>query len=360
MDDGDLREFIKYDIAEDYRAILKYCFFYLNNHCDYTIMAGLLPYISMFVLEGHSYLSKRKIIEIDSIDRELRKEVGGYRAKGVKLYGQFNMKEFNNINNFIDSEYNKFLKSKYKKGSQTSSVETYNYFLALLDNEVIGNYHWYTKKIFDIDISICGDKEEANNKIAHYVESITKFIAQVYVCLTGTTISPQDSTAGLTFKVEYLDLNMKVHDVNFNESCPRNILLALLDVLCSLNYYRKIFYKINSDFHFDIKIKYCTLFYATISIKKILEFCKLRSIEIGEIDRLENYILELDSMVIKNNLRKVCMHYEVFDKNYHECQIDPFIEEFEKELKQSIENIQKNLHCYIENLSNIVSSLIRS
>ena len=126
------------------------------------------------------------------------------------------------------------------------------------------------------------------------------------------------------------------------------ILMAVLDILCVLNSYRKIFTVINENFMFDMKVKYAILFHSIMSLKGIVEHCEKKQIDIQMDKSLKSYIFDLEKKQVKNRLRISCMHYNFPIDDWNN---DPFIDAFEKDFDNSIEAISQELSLTIDELA---------
>ena len=331
----------------DYKAILEFVMTCRNNHLDYSSYMGIMPFFCMYVLEGYNFLCKNNIINKDCITTQELEKLEKCRSVGVKLHSNFKKKTFNSINNFNREEYIKFFNKagSFARLFLTKSIK--NYFVCCIDNYPIGNYHLYSKKVLDMEIGTYID--DVSPQVFDYAYLLSSFSAKIVIAIDKTVNPDLMGQEKISMQFDYADLNMAYDYTNFRIKQSPPILMALLDVLCVLNSYRKIFTQINKDRVFDIKIKFTILFYAILSLKAIFNYCDTENIDIQAKRDFIDYILGLDKQYVKNNLRKFCMHYDFPSTDWKE---DPFTEAFELEFQKPIKNVSQDLSEVLNTLAN--------
>lgn len=331
-------------ILLDYESILNFLKTCIDNNLDYASYMGIMPFLCMYVVEGYKFLSKNAIINEDSIDKEFLSKIEKCRASGVKLYSGFNRKTFNSINEFNRAEYIKFFKKAFPKLEPKIFWFVDNYFVCFVDKLLVGNYHLYSKKVLNLEIGSYID--DITPRVYEFSYNLVSFISKIIFGI-DKNFKPK-SIQEVKFEFKYSDLNMAYNIRNFSIKNNPPILMAFIDILSILNSYRKIFCNINKDFILDIKTKYIILFYSIISIKNVVDYCTTNNIDIHMNNELIEYVLNIDSKYLKNNLRKYCMHYDFPENNW---KLNPFTNEFESTFNTSINDISIELKNVIDKLS---------
>lgn len=311
-------------ILADYNSILNYVMNCRNNDLDYCCSMAIMPFFCMYVAEGFDFLVKNQIINVDCISSEDLKRIKKCRALGVKLYSSFKQSTFNSINDFNREEYIKFFKKAFPNADVKILKIVDNYFLCFVNGFPVGNYHLYAKKILNMDIG--SYIEDVSEEVYNHSYLLASFITIVVKSLNQSLDLDTFGKEKINIEAKYVDFNMAYNYSNFSiEDCPP-VLMALLDVLCVLNSFRKVFSLINKDENFGIKIGYSVLFYSVLSVKEILSYCESNSIIIPASCVLSRSVETLEDKYVKNRLRKYCMHYDFPENEWNE---EPFKEEFE-------------------------------
>ena len=335
-----------FHIKCDYEAILDYMMTCLNNKLDYSSYMGVMPFFCMYVHEGYKYLNKNKLINPDCAAEQHLNKLNKYRAKGVKLYEGFTQTAFKSINNFNRNEYIKFYKKKFPESEPNLSPSVNNYFICCVDEFPIGNYHLYSKKVFNTEIG--SYIPDISQRIYDLAYLLSKFSSKIVVALDPSFDMNKIGARNIQMNFNYTELNMAYNYSNFRIKSVPPILMAFLDILCVLNSYRKVFVSINEDRVFDLKVKYTILYYAINSLISIIKHCEENGINISMNETLKMYILYLKSVYVEPRLRVFCMHYDFPDTTWNK---DPFVEEFERFFEKPIAEISTEFSKIIEDLS---------
>lgn len=335
-----------FHIKRDYEAILKYMMTCLNNKLDYSSYMGVMPFFCMYVLEGYNYLQKNHLINADCIEQQDLNKLEVCRSKGVKLHSGFKQKSFNSINDFNRDEYIKFYKAAFPKSKTRLLPFVDNYFICCVDEFPIGNYHLYSKKVFDMEVG--SYIPDVSKRVYDLAYLLANFSSRIVMAIDQRFGKDMIDTHTVKMDFKYIDLNMAYDYSNFRIKCAPPILMAFLDVLCVLNSYQKVFTVINEDSIFDVKVKYTILFHAILSAKDIVEYCERSKIDIQMDEVLKNHIKYLDKTYVKNELRKFCMHYDFPETTW---QNDSFTEMFEKVFGKPFKEISHELSFALENLA---------
>lgn len=335
-----------FHIKCDYEAILDYIMTCLNNKLDYSSYMGVMPFFCMYVLEGYKYLDKNKLINADCIASKDLSKLKTYRSKGVKLYEEFKQTTFDSINEFNRSEYIKFYKKAFPKSNPRLLTLVDNYFICCVDEFPVGNYHLYSKKVFNMEIG--SYIPDISRRIYDLAYLLSNFSSKIVVALDPSFDRNNIGARNIQMNFNYTDLNMAYDYSNFRIKGIPPILMAFLDILCVLNSYRKVFVAINDDCVFDLKVKYTILLYAIKSLISIIEYCEENKIDINMDKTMKLYIWDLKSIYIKNRLRRFCMHYDFPENTWNK---DPFVEEFERFFEKPIAEISTEFSKIIEDLS---------
>lgn len=320
MDDDTLIDYTFERIISDYRSLYDYINIWLGNNIEYSMVVNLLPFASLVAVEGYDFLVKESYI-IPSEELKARmKGIKTIRAKSNKLYYQFKQSTYDSINSFNRDEYEKFFHKTFPNDENVRLTKTIpNYYIAWINNKPINNYHYLSKKIFDCEI---GAYVSIVPKVNQYVSNLFSFIYEVLKIFKSDDELAANTRKGVYFKVCYCDLNMAYDYKNFRIAHNPPILMALLDVLCTLNFYNKVFTKINKDFDLDLKLKYITLFYALVSIRDIIKYCNESNYDFAMKNELWEYVTNKETKFVHNKLRRICMHYDFssfisLDEPYH-------------------------------------------
>lgn len=321
-------------IVEDYRAIYEFLIDYLASKVSYCAIMGVFPYLCMLVCEGYEVLEKNNFIPTNFIDEKQLDKIKQCRAKGIKLYEKFKQSTYNSIQEFNNNEFEKFLNKTnplFPRWMKEPFVD--NYFIVVLNNKIVGNYHLYANKILNQEIgtyngNIPEEIKELSTTLAWFVVTIVRH-------LDGELLNYEAQP--FTFPHKEYDLNMKKNYKNFSIMNQPPILMAFLDIISVLNYYNEFFSKASRDFYLKLKIKYAILFYSIIGTKNILEYCQKENITLQ--DGLLEEIYLLDKNLCSNLLRRYSLHYE-YKENWS---INPIDEAFESKFHRSIEEIDSLL-----------------
>ena len=330
----------------DYKAILAFMKNCLDNHLAHPSYMGLLPFFFTYVYEGYKYLHENQLINIDCVTKQALDELEEYRAKGVKLHYGFKQSTSNSINKFNEGEYRKFYDQKFPKKEVCYDHSVANYFIHCIDEFPVGNYHLYSKKVFNMEMG--SYVSDISVPITNRIYLLTKFSSEIARAIDTHFDINNIATRNIQMTFNYTELNMAYDYSNFRIKGVPPILMAVLDILCVLNSYCKIFTVINENFMFDIKVKYAVLFYSIMSLKGIVEHCEKKQIDIQMDESLKSYIFDLDKKYIINRLRICCMHYDFPIEDWNS---DPFIDAFEKDFDNSIEAISQELSLTIDELA---------
>ena len=340
-------------IVCDYKAIIDYAQTCINNKLGYQAYMCILPFFSMYVFEGYEYLCDHNILNRESIQKQGLAKLEKCRAMGVKLHSDFKKTTFKSLNDFNRNEYIKFFNKAHPIARLILKESIKNYCIFFVENCPIGNYHLYSKKVLDMEVGTY--MEDVSKQVYEYAFLLSRFGTEVVSGIDTTFDLTLMGQRKISIQFNSIDYNMAYDYKDFRIKHSPPILMALLDVLCVLNGYRKIFVKINKDRILDIKIKYTILFYAILSLRSIFNFCDSENIYIPAEREFTNYIQDLENQYVKNKLRKFCMHY---DFPIDEWKQDPFTEEFEKEFQKPIQQISQALFDVIDTLANKLQELI--
>lgn len=353
-----ISEFTHYTIGcilRDYKSIFYYIRHCMDNKSVHPGITNVLPYISMLVYEGNKFLKRNGIIKIDSeLEDDIRK-LNHFRSMGIKLYSEFNLKQYCALNDFNKNEYEKFYKKAYPLSKVHLVREVNNYFLHIVNGILIGNYHLYAQKIFETEIGSYNDNISV--WVGDYTYLVSNFISSILSIFEVDMISPQD-IKGLKFDDKYVGINMAYAYKNFSIQDNPPILMALLDLVCNLNFFENIFSKINKDLVLDLKLKYCVIFYSILSIKKILEFCISHDFAIDKSAEFYRYVVDLESQYVCNRLRVVCMHYDLEENSIEEFKSDPFKEQFEHVLGKDLWGCKDKISKVLKELSEELNDFV--
>ena len=330
----------------DYESILEYLIVCMNNDLDVPGFMTIIPHLCLYVTEGYNLLIEHKVILPDCISKQDKQLFAHCRSNGVKLYTKFKDKTYESLSRFNEEEYASFFE-KVNPGKRLSFFPNINnYFICFAQGLPVGNYHLYSKRIFDM-------------KIGSYIEDISPLISDFSYRLIGAcskivrALDPsfditKISSPSIQLQFQYVDINMYNNYANFSIKNNPPILMALLDILCVLNSYGKVFVIINKDLVLDLKVKYTLLFYAILSIRDIFSYCENKNLDINIPTEFKQYISILESKYIKNPLRRCCMHYN-FEEDF--ISTDYIIEKFITKFGKPIKEVSAELSCVINELA---------
>lgn len=326
-------------IISDYSALYNYIDKWIGKNFDQSVISNILPFANLIVAEGYDFMVKNQYI-ISSM--ELKQQINTIkdcRAASIKLYENFKQKTHDSINDFNRQEYIKFFHKQYPEiKSPYMTREVNNYFLAFINEKPISNYHYLAKKIFDFDIG--SYNVDLKEQVYKYTSNIFSFVYKILDYFKMGDSTSCCKTQSLNIKLKYCDLNMAYDYDNFNIKHNPPILMVLLDVLCTLNYYIEIFSSLNEDFKFDLKIKYIILFYAVISVRDIINFCDRTGYDFIYKKELQCYVNNRDNKFNNGKLRRICMHY---DFSEFANLVDPFQNAFEQFFNINVNQVSEIL-----------------
>lgn len=335
------------NIYYDYMAILDYVITCLNNNLDYYSYMGIYPFLCLYVVEGYDYLIKHNIIDEKHISKTDLVKLKNCRACGVKLYSDFKKTTYDSINEFNRKEYEKFFKKAFPSLKVRLWKFVDNYFICFNDGFPVGNYHLYSKKVFNMEIGTYID--DVGPRIRDLSTVLTSFSLNIVKGINPNIDVKQFGNKNLKMEFECADLNMAYNHKNFSIKDNPPILMALLDILCVLNSCLKVFSFINDNIRIGVKIKYSILFYSILSLKNIIKYSEENGIDIKFDVTFKIYINDLDKKYTRNNMRRYCMHYDFPENNWEK---DPFVEEFSEFFGKDFDDVHKEISNTIEEMSN--------
>lgn len=182
---------------------------------------------------------------------------------------------------------------------------------------------------------------------------MVSFIAQI---LVAAHIEIEQSAKAISFnKIQYADINIGGNYKNFGIQNNPPILMAFMDILCTVNSYNDVFTEINTDERFDLKVKYLIFFESIQGIKRIIEFCQTSQIDLTIDKAFTEFIDKMEKTCCKNQLRRYCAHYGYKETNWRS---DPIIEVFEKHFEKPFAVISKDISAYILKLSIYLNAFV--
>lgn len=344
-----LNEFSMSEIVYDLKAVLNCLQICMANKVDASIYEGFIPYLCTFVYSGYEYLEKQNII-LKTSDKAFKKKIGKVRSKFLKQYATFNNGTYKSLNDFNRNEYIKFFHKKYPNSSPILTREIKNYYIASINDKPIDNYH-LSSSILGCEIGSYND--DITPQVQSFIYQMVYFIVQI---LTAAHKDIGRNTKRVSFdKVKYADINMAYNYENIGVQGNPPILMAFMDILCTVNSYNEIFAKINSNKRIDLKVKYLVLFESIQGIKKIIEFCQESKIDLIIDKTVVEFVKNTDKVCCKNLLRRYCAHYEYKETCWGS---DPIVEAFEKHFNKSINEINKDLSLCLEMLANYLNDFV--
>ena len=334
MTNDEIKKFTIYEILLDYKIIINYFQICFKNNLDLAYSVGLLPFVSMCVNEGYKRLRNYCDLPPSILTCEDKKLISECRAIGLKLYDGFAFSTFNKLNNFNWNEYVAFYKDMCSNNETIKlNSKVCNYFLCSINNSPVGNYHLFYEKIFNLSIGSYNDR--VPEQVYKFVHRLIGFMCRILASFKIDVIDEVQKVV-MPLKLNYVDYNMAFNYDRFRIKNMPPVLIALLDVLCVLNYYKYLFCKINHYSFINFKVKYITLFYSIISVKSIFKYCQENKIELPNNSQLNELTLMYDNKFIFNDIRKCIMHYDYLTcSKYSE---DPLKEKIEEKFKCSIKN----------------------
>ncbi len=349
MTEEQLREFSINEIVHDFKAILDCLQICAYNKVNADIFQGFNPYLCSFVYSGYKYLEEKKVISgIGDID--FKKKVDKSRSKFLKQYVKFNEGTYKRLNKFNHDEYIKFFRKYNPNSYPFITKEVNNYNIASINNKPIDNYH-LSSSILCCEIGSYIDDITPNVEL--FIYQMTSFIVQI---LVAAHVEPANCTQIILFpKVKYNDINMAHSYKNFGIKNNPPILMAFLDILCTVNSYNEVFVKINSNDRFDLKVKYLILFISVIGLKEVVKFCRKSNFELPIDGDFEEFITQTDQTYCRSKIRNYCAHYGYKEIDWES---DPIVEVFEKNFNKPIGEISDDLSKQLLKLSDYLNKFV--
>ena len=346
MTEDELKRYSINEIIYDLKAILNCFQISVNNNLGAAVYVGLIPYLYSFIYAGLEYLERYQFITID--DKEMSKKVKTLRSKFQKQYAQ--IKSTKSLEEFIDSEYKKFLELHNQKTSspQTGNVVN-NYYVADLNDKPIDNYH-LASSLFDFEIG-----SYVPIIVPQLSSHIGELLSIIKYLLTEAGVDLTAPPSTVTFdEIKYADINITRNYINFGIQNNPAILMAFLDILCVLNSYNEVFTRINSDVRLDFKVKFLVLFDSITATAKMIEYCENnhKNLKFGDEDK--DFIFTIKEKYCKNQLRRACAHYDFSPEREHWSQkweADPIVELFEGTFHKEIDVISNEFDEILKELS---------
>lgn len=345
----EIQDFAIREIVNDLRAILDCLQVCVFNNASSSIFQGVNPYLCSFVYSGYEFLEKQKI-DIGISDNGFKKKVSKSRSKFLKQYPEFKKGTYESLNNFNRDEYIKFFHKDYPTLSPKMIKAVNNYYIASINNKPIDNYH-LSSSILCCEIGSYID--DITPQIQLFIYQMTHFIVQI---LLAAHIEPTNCTQKILIpEVIYNDINMAYSYKNFGIQNNPPILMAILDILCTVNSYNEVFVKINSNERLDLKVKYLILFCSVVGLKNIIAFCRKSNIKITIERKLEEFIAEINQKYCKSKIRNYCAHYGYEETDWES---DPVVEIFEKYFNKSVNEISDDLSKQLLTLGEYLNKFV--
>lgn len=330
MTDEQMREFSINEIVQDLKAILDCLQICMYNKTEAAIFQGINPYLCVFVYSAYEYLEDQKII-LGISDNDFKKKIGKSRSKFLKQYLEFNKGTYKSLNEFNRKEYIKFYHKIYPNLHPVIVKEITNYYIASINNKPVDNYH-LSSGIFGCEIGSYID--DITPAVEMYIYQMVSFVGQI---LSAADIKMESVSQSVLFdEVKYADINMVYSYQNFGIRDNPPILMAFLDILCTLNSYSEVFTKISPNQRLNLKVKYLVLFQSICGLKKVIEFCQESKISLSIKKEFIDFIWQTNNLYCKGKLRRYCAHYGYIEKYWEK---DPVKEVFEEFFKKSISEI---------------------
>ena len=339
---NELKEYSQNQILNDCITITNIIYSCITTNRNIAYYATSFLYLNMFTYEANDFCEKYNIDLGNITDLEFKTFLKTFRNKSVKLYQDMANHSFNSLNTFALSE-NDLFENFYNK------TDVNNYVLFLVDKYPVCNYHLLCKKILNISV---GKYENFKDKLEQYMFNIFGFMAsksKITHCSLTKINLPEINTFTADINTLRSYSNFRIKDVTIN--------MALLDILCVLNYYILIFKKLNTDWILDLKIKYITLYLVLESLEGVFKYCLEQKIKLPYLNYMINYISNLKQECIFNLPRKVCMHYDYTQAKY-EFDKDPVIEAFETKFNMNIEKVIELIDYKMQELFNNLNNYI--
>lgn len=345
----EIQDFAICEIVNDLKAILDCLQSCVFNNANAAIVQGVNPYLCTLVYSGYEFLEKHKI-DIGISDNGFKKKVSKSRSKFLKQYPEFKKGTYESLNNFNREEYIKFFHKDYPTLSPKIIKEVNNYYIASVNEKPIDNYH-LSSSILGCEIGSYID--DITPQIQQFIYQMTHFIVQI---LLAAHIDPVNCTQKTLFpEVRYNGINMAYSYKNFGIHNNPPILMAFLDILCTVNSYNEVFVKINSNERLDLKVKYLILFCSVVGVKNIIAFCRKSNIELTIERKFEEFITETDQIYCKSKIRNYCAHYGYEETDWES---DPVVEVFEKYFNKPINEISDDLSNQLLQLGEYLNKFV--
>ncbi len=334
MTENELKDFSIYEIVQDFKSILDCLQTCVFNNVGAAIFQGFNPYLCSFVYSGYEYLEKQKMILVSS-DNSFKKMVSKSRSKFLKQYASFNQSTYKSLNNFNKKEYYKFFYKTYPNKKPYLTRDISNYYIASINDKPIDNYH-LSSGILGCEIGSYID--DITPQVQSFIYQMISFIGQI---LSAAHICVESKTQKVMFdEVKYADINLAYKYTNFGIQDNPPLLMAFMDILCTVNSYNEIFVNVNVRKGLDLKVKYLVLFESIQGIKKIFEFCTASKINLNVDEAFCEFIALTDKSYCKNLLRRYCAHYGYKETEWKN---NPVVEAFEKHFNKPIDDINSDL-----------------
>lgn len=348
MTEKQLHEFSITEIVYDFKAIINCFQICMHNNVEPVIFQVFIPYLCVFVYSGIEYLENHNLIKIE--DKVFKVKVEKTRSKFLKQYAELKPKTYKSLNDFNGKEYFKFFDKVYPKSNRLLTQDVKNYYIASINNKPIDNYH-LSSGIFDCEIGSYID--DITPRIQAFISQMTKLIVQI---LLDAHIEYEERTESISFdNVSYVDTNMAYNYKNFGIQDNPPILMAFMDILCTVNSYNEVFIKVNIDKRLHLKVKFLVLFESIVGIKKLIEFCDSSMIIINIDDEFKRFLYRIDKFYCLNQLRRYCAHYGYLETDWKS---DPVVEVFEKLFNKPIEEISEDLSNQLLKLGEYLNKFI--
>lgn len=344
-----MHEFSINEIVQDLKAVLDCLQTCVFNTLKPAIYQAVIPYLCSFVYSGFEYLNEHNII-LGTTDKSFKKRLDKSRSKFLKQYTEFNRGTFNKLKKFNEEEFNRFFSKEYPDLSLIKLKHINNYYLASINDKPIDNYH-LCSSILGCEIGSYID--DITPQVQSFIYQMTKFIVQV---LVAAHIKPVNSTKKISFaEIKYEDINMTCNHPKFCIKDNPTILMAMLDILCTINSYNEIFTKINTAERLDLKIKYLILFSSVVGLKKVISFCRESNIELIIDGKFEEFVTEINEKYCTSQMRNYCAHYGYKETDWKN---DPVVECFEKNINKPINEISVDLSKHLLTLGNYLNKFL--
>ena len=338
------------EIAFDYKAIAECLSSCLFNNVGAAIYAAVVPYLCVFVYAGQEYFDNKKA-KYNFENKPLKTKVGKARSIFLKQYAELDQQNtYWCLNDFNKSEYNKFLRKEFPNLRPNQAGRFNNYYIACINDKPVDNYHLSS---LSLGCEIGSYVDDIQPQIQTFIYQMVSFIGNV---ITAAHLKIEPNTTKITFdEAVYYDINMAYNYVNFGIQNNPPVLMAFMDILCSVNAYNEILTKFNLEKVLDLKIKYLTLFCGIVGTKNLINHCRANNIHL-EIDcEFEKFISNINRKYCTSKLRKYCAHYDYQDMCWES---DPVVEAFEAQFKLPIAEVSQVLSDLLLTLSNYLNDFV--